>query len=151
MPLQTAYTQFQPAGLPGFLANMEEWNGSTKTATATITFGAPVQRTGDKNCSPLVTGGEYIGVAIGHHAITSTNADSYGQYDNVAVADEGLLYAVADAAIAAGAAVRWNTATSRYTTAAASGTVIDVPGAEADVAASGAGALFKIRLRRVPS
>jgi hypothetical protein len=150
MPLQTAYNQNQPAGLPGFLANMEEWNGSTKIATATIAFGAPVQRNGDKGCSPLAAG-EFIGVAIGHHAITSTNGDSYGQYDNVPVADEGVLYALADAAIAAGAAVRWNTATSRYTTVAASGSVIDVPGAEADIAASGAGALFKIRLRRVPS
>ena len=150
MPLQTAYTLYQPAGLPGFLANMEEWNGSTKIASATIAFGAPVQRTGDKGSSPLAAGGEYIGVAIGHHAITATNGDSYGQYDNVPVADEGVLYALADAAIAAGAAVRWNTATSRYTTAAASGTVIDVPGAEADIAAAGAGSLFKIRLRRVP-
>jgi len=149
MPLQTAYTQFQPAGLPGFLANMEEWNGSTKTATATIAFGAPVQRSGDKGCAPLTTG-EYLGVAIGHHVITATAGDSYGQYDNVPIADEGVLFALADGAIAAGAGVNFNSATGRYTTAAVSGAIYAVPGAEADIAAAGAGSLFKIRLRRVP-
>lgn len=96
--------------------------------------------------------GEFIGIAIAHHVVTATNADSYGQYDNVPLADEaGGIWGLADAAIAVGAALNWNTATGRYTTAATSGTVIAVPGAEADTAASGAGALFKIRLRRVPS
>lgn len=150
-PLQSAYTQYQPAGFPGLLANMEEWNGLTRTASATIAFGAPAQRNGDEGCSPLVSGGEFLGIAIAHHVVTSTNADSYGQYDNVPLADEGIIWALADAAITAGAALNWNTATGRYTTAATSGTVIAVPGAEADIAASGAGALIRIRLRRVPS
>lgn len=152
MPLQTSYTQFQPAAFIGMLGNMEEWNGLTRTATATIAFGAPAQRTGDDGCSPLVTGGEFLGIAIGHHVITATNSDSYGQYDNVPLADEaGRIRVLADAVITVGAALRWNTATGRYTTAAASGTVIDVPGAEADTAATGAGAQFWMRLRRIPS
>jgi hypothetical protein len=151
MALQTAYTQFQPAAFVGMLGNMEEWNGLTRTASATIAFGAPAQRNGDDGCSPF-TGGEFLGIAIGHHVITATNADSYGQYDNVPLADEtGRIRGVADAAIAGGAALRWNTATGRYTTAAASGTVIDVPGAEADTAAAAAGSHFWIRLRRIPS
>jgi hypothetical protein len=88
MALQTTYTQFQPAGFPGMSANMEEWNGITRTATATIAFGAPAQRSGDTQCAPLTTG-EFIGIAVAHHVLTSTNADSYGQYDNVPLADEG--------------------------------------------------------------
>jgi hypothetical protein len=152
MALQTAYTQFQPAAFVGQLGNMEEWNGLTRTASATIAFGAPAQRNGDDGCSPLVTGGEFLGIAIGHHVITSTNADSYGQYDNVPLADEaGRIRGVADAAIAVGATLNWNTATGRYTTATASGTVIAVPGAEADTAAAAAGSQFWIRLRRIPS
>lgn len=151
MPLQTSYSQFQPAGYPGLRANMENWNGLTRVATATIAFGAPGQRSGDGQVAPLASGGEFLGIAIAHHVVTSTNADSYGQYDNVPLADEGEIWALADAAIAVGAALNFNTATGRYTTAATSGTVIAVPGAEADIAASGAGALFKIRLRRVPS
>ena len=150
MPLQTAYNQFQPAGFPGLLANMEEWNGHTRTASATIAFGAPVQRSGDKSCAPL-TSGEYLGVAIAHHVITSTNADSYGQYDNVPVADAGVIWGLAGGAIAAGAAVNWDSANGRWTTAAVAGAIYAVPGAEADNAASGAGALFKVRLRRIPS
>jgi len=152
MPLQTAYTQFQPTAIVGMLGNMEEWNGLTRTASATIAFGAPTQRNGDDGCAPLASGGEFLGIAIMHHVFTGTAADSYGQYDNVPLADEaGRIRVLADAAVTAGAAVRWNTATSRYTTAAASGTVIDVPGAEADTAAAGAGSHFWLRLRRVPS
>jgi hypothetical protein len=151
MPYQTAYTQFQPKAFVGMMVNMEEWNGMTRTATATINFGAPAQRSGGKQCAPLASGGEFLGIAIGHHVVTSTNGDSYGQYDNVPLADEGVIAVLADAAIAAGAALNFNTATGRYTTASTSGTVIAVPGAEADEAASGAGAMFHLRLRRIPS
>jgi len=150
MALQTTYSMNQPAGYPGMSANMEEWNGLTKTATATIAFGAPVQRSGDKGCSPL-TSGEFIGLAIAHHVITSTNADSYGQYDNVPVADEGVYFGLAGAAITAGAALNWDSANGKWTTAAVAGAIYAVPGAEADTAASGNNAIFKVRLRRVPS
>lgn len=150
MPLQTAYTQFQPEGLVGFAVDMSEWDGSTKTATATIGFGNPVQRNGDKGCTPF-TSGEYIGIAIGHHVITATNADSYGQYDNVPVANEGKWWGLAGAAITAGAAVNWDSANLKWTTAAVTGAVYAVPGAEAETAAAGNNSVFQVRLRRVPS
>lgn len=150
MPLQTAYTQFQPAGLPGMSANMEEWNGITRTATATIAFGAPAQRSGDAQCAPL-TSGEFLGIAIAHHVLTATNGDSYGQYDNVPLADEGVWFGLAGAAIAAGAALNWDSANGKWTTAAVAGAIYAVPGAEADTAASGNNAIFKVRLRRIPS
>lgn len=150
MPLQTAYTQFQPSGVPGMSANMEEWNGLTRTATATIAFGAPAQRTGDRQCAPLTTG-EFLGIAIMHHVITSTAGDSYGQYDNVPLADEGVWFGLAGAAITAGAALNWDSASLKWTTAAVAGAIYAVPGAEADTAASGNNAIFKVRLRRVPS
>ncbi|MEG3086173.1 structural cement protein Gp24 [Sphingomonas sp. PB4P5] len=150
MALQTTYTQFQPAGYPGMSANMEEWNGITRTATATIAYGAPAQRSGDTQCAPFTTG-EFIGVAIAHHVLTSTNADSYGQYDNVPLADAGVFFGLADAAIAAGAALNWNSTTGRWTTAAVAGAIYAVPQAEADNAASGAGVIFKVRLRRIPA
>lgn len=152
MAYQTTYTQFQPDGFAGMIGNMEEWNGLTRTATATIGFGAPAQRNGDKSCSPLASGGEFIGVAIAHHVLTSANGDSYAQYDNVPLADEaGKIGGIAGAAIAVGAALNWDTVALRWTTASASGTVIAVPGAEADTAASGAGVFFWVRLRRTPS
>lgn len=152
MAYQTTYQQFIPEGFPGMLGNMEEWNGLTRTASAAIAFGAPVQRTGTKGCSPLVSGGEFLGIAIAHHIVTASNGDGYGQYDNVPICDEaGKIGAIADAAITAGAAVNWNTATGRWTTAATSGTVIAAPGVEADSDASGAGAFFWLRVRRIPS
>jgi hypothetical protein len=151
MSYQDTYPQFQPTAYPGMIGTMEDWTGFTRTATTTIAFGAPVQRAGDNQCAPLVSGGEYIGIARARHLATGTG-DAFQQYDNVPVIDmAGRIRGLADAAIAVGAAVNWNTATGRYTTAAVSGTVIAVPGAEADTAAAAAGNAFWIRLRRLPS
>ncbi|MES3042679.1 structural cement protein Gp24 [Sphingomonas faeni] len=149
MPLQTTYPQFQPAGFPGMHMDMSEWDGTTKTATAAIAFGAPVQRVAGGGCAPLTTG-EYIGIATTRR-ITGATGDGFAQYDNVPVANEGKWGALADAAIAEGAAVNWNSATGRWTTAAVAGAIYAVPGAEADTAATGAGSFFSVRLRRIPS
>jgi hypothetical protein len=149
MPLQTSYTQFQPAGYPGMHADMSEWDAETKTATAQIAFGAPVQRNGDSGCAPL-TSGEFLGIAIATHLVTGAG-DVYAIGDNVPVADEGKWYGLADAAITAGAALNWNATSGRWTTATATGSIYAVPQAEADNAASGAGVIFKVRLRRIPS
>lgn len=151
MTNQASYVQFQPAGFPGMIADMANWTGFTRTANATIGFGAPVQRNGDGKCDPLVSGGEFIGISRARHLVTG-NGDTFVAGDNVPVIDEcNGMYALADAAIAVGVALNWNTATQRYTSAATSGTVIAVPGVEADTAAAGAGSFFKLRLRRIPS
>jgi hypothetical protein len=149
MPLQTTYPQFQPAGFPGMHMDMSEWDATTKTATAAIAFGAPVQRVAGGGCAPL-TSGEYIGIATTRR-ITGATGDGFAQYDNVPVANEGKWGALADAAIAEGAAVNWNSTTGRWTTAAVAGAIYAVPGAEADTAATGAGSFFSVRLRRIPS
>lgn len=149
MPTQTSYQQYQPAGFPGMSMDMSEWDASTKTATAAIAFGAPVQRVAGGGCAPL-TSGEYIGIA-GVRRITGSGTDGYAQYDNVPVVNEGVFGGLADAAIAEGAALNWNSGTGRWTTAAVSGAIYAVPGAEAETAASGVGAFFQVRLRRIPS
>lgn len=149
MAFQTAYTQFQPAGYPGMHMDMSEWDATTKTATGTIAFGAPVQRVAGGGCAPL-TSGEYLGIAAANHIMTG-NGDQYVTGDNVPVANEGRWGGTADAAIAEGAGVNWNSATGRWTTAAVSGAIYAVPGAEADTAAAGAGSFFTVRLRRIPS
>lgn len=150
MPNQTSYQQFQPAGFPGMSMDMSEWDGSTKTATAAIALGEPVQRVAGGGCAPLTTG-EYIGIAANPRRVTSTGADGFAQYDNVPVANEGVWGGTADAVIAEGAGLNWNSATKRWTTAAVSGAIYAVPGAEAETGASGAGAFFQVRLRRIPS
>lgn len=150
MAFQTTYRMSQPAGFPGMHADMAEWDARTYTGTAAIAFGAPVQRDGAEKCAPLATGGEYLGIA-GVRRITGATGDGYAIGDNVPVADEGCYFGTADAAIAVGAALNWNTATGRWTTAPASATVIACPQTEAETAAAGAGALFKVRLRRIPS
>lgn len=151
MAWQTTYNMNQPAGFPGMSADMAEWDARTYTATADIDFGAPVQRDGAEKCKLLASGGEYLGIAGVRRITGSTTGNTYATGDNVPVADEGCYFGVADVAIAVGAALNWNTATKRWTTAATSGTVIACPQTEAETAASGAGALFKVRLRRIPS
>ncbi|BEV00083.1 DUF2190 family protein [Novosphingobium olei] len=151
MPYQTSYSQFQPSGYPGMQADLSEWDASSKTATATIAFGAPVQRNGDESCSPYASGGEYLGIAKATHKVTGTVADSYEQYDTVPVANEGVWWGIAGAAITVGAGLNWDTVAGRWTTAATSGTVLAVAGAEAESAAAANGSLFKVRLRRIPS
>lgn len=148
--LQTTYPLNQDAGFAGMHADMAEWDARTRTATAAINFGVPVQRDGAEGCRTLASGGEYLGIA-GVRRVTMASGDGYAIGDNVPVADEGCFFVTADAAIAVGAALNFNTATGRWTTAATSGTVIAVPQSEAETAASGAGALFKVRLRRIPS
>jgi len=151
MAYQDTYPQFQNTAYPGMIGTMEDWTGFTRTATAQIAFGAPVQRSGDNGCAPLANGGEFTGIARARHLATSPG-DYFVQGDNVPVIDmAGRMRGVADAVIAVGAALNWNTATGRYTTAATSTTVIAVPGAEADSAATAVGGHFWIRLRRVPS
>lgn len=153
MPFQTTYTQFQPAGYAGMHMDMSEWDGTTKTATGVIPFGAAVQRVVGGGCI-LLTTGEFIGLAKAMH-LSSTATDgttsAYAIGDNVPVVNEGKWGAIADAAIAEGAAVNWNSATGRWTTAAVAGAVYAAPGVEADTAASGAGVFFTVRMRRIPS
>lgn len=148
--LQTTYPLNQDAGFAGMHADMAEWDARTRTATAAINFGVPVQRDGVEGCRTLASGGEYLGIA-GVRRVTMASGDGYAIGDNVPVADEGCFFVVADAAITVGAALNFNTATGRWTTAATSGTVIAVPQSEAETSASGAGVLFKVRLRRIPS
>lgn len=149
MALQTSYTQFQIQGFPGMSMDMSEWDASTKTATATIAFGAPVQRVAGGGCAPL-TSGEYLGIAAAQHLVTG-NGDTYVQYDNVPVVNEGVWGGIANAAFAEGIAVNWDSATGRWTNAAVAGAIYAVPGVEAETASTGIGAFFIVRLRRVPS
>lgn len=147
--LQTTYPLSQPAGFPGMHADMREWDAGTKTATAVVAFGAPVQRNGDDGCAPLTTG-EYIGIA-GVRRLTNGTGDTYAIGDNVPVIDEGNWFGIAGKAITAGTALNWDSANLRWTDASVTGAVYAVPQAEAETSASGANAIFKVRLRRIPS
>lgn len=151
MALQDTYTTTIGAGFPGMHANMEEWNGSTRNATAVVAFGAPVQRDGAKGCRTFAAAGEFIGIAKAMHIVTSGTGDGYGVGDNVPVVDEGCWYVKAEGLVAAdvGKAANFNTATGSFTAAAVAGGIIAVPGAEIDEVSTNV--LAVVRLRRVPS
>jgi hypothetical protein len=150
MPNQTTYTAYQQAGLVGYQADMSEWDAPTKTASATIAFGAPVSRNGDRGCQPLVAGTEYIGIAKGMFKVTGSVADAWEAGENVPVANEGNWYGLASGVIAAGAPLKWDSVLGRWTTAAGSATIFSIAQAEAETSAVD-GAVFIVKLRRVPN
>lgn len=151
MPVQTSYTQTMAAGLPGALANGEDFNAISRTvATAAIPFGSPAARSGTFGCVPFVKGSEFLGIVRRDMKSTTTN-DTQAVGETAGLITKGVFYATSDAAFAAGVALNFNTATNRYTTAATSATVLAVPGLEADEAATAAGQNVKLRLVRVPS
>lgn len=154
--VQTTYGITHAAGLPGMRADMSEWDASSWTATAPIVIGAPAQRAaGYRMAAPFASGGEFIGLASFKRKYVGDGSEAsaarFETGETFPLGNEGVYFGVADAAIASGAPLNWNTATGRWTTAATSGTVLAVPGIEADSAATAAGQLFEVRLRRIPS
>ncbi len=149
MPNQVDYDLKQKPGYRAGSADMRGKSGRTLIASRYLNFGDALQRLGDRQCTVLVPGGKFIGIAEARHfAAGSDSVDIYDQYDNVSVADSGPYFHIADAAFSAGAGLNWNSATSRWTNAAASGNVVSTPGVEAVTASTGNGAPITILLRR---
>lgn len=138
----------------GRRANMEEWNGITRSlegATA-LDFGVPaIQGTGDHQCKPLTaTAQNVLGITEANLVLPHTG-DQYAQYDNVAICEKGVIGVLLDDDVVNGAQARFNLTTKKWTDAAQSATVITIPGAQFD-AAGLTGAVGIIRYRRpVPS
>lgn len=149
MPLQMLYTVSQAIAYPGMKRSMDEWDAQTYTAVQSVYGSCAVQRAGKQICSPL-TGGEFVGIALPPR-VTTTSYDAWDDYDNCPVLTEGVIAAIADAAIPEGAGLNWNGSTWRWTPAAVSGSIYRTVGVEAETAAAGAGSLFWLRIRRVPN
>lgn len=133
--------------------NMEEWNARSITAGATVGFGAPVvQGTGDQvGVEASATGQAVLGISFAEQLLAHIG-DQYNQYDTMTVAESCVVgVKVGAAAVVANAVARWDVTNKVWTAAAASATVLTIPGAQFDepIAANGVGAL---RYRRpVPS
>ena len=145
---QTAFPARMPEGTVGRRANMEEWNAITcHPEAANVKVAMPVQMgtEGPESIVPYDGSGRFRGI---------TEVDQTCQYDangfypigfNVPVMPSGVIWARAAAAVDAGDAVFYVTASGLYHNTAAAGRVA-VPGAEFDSAAAANG-LVKIRLR----
>lgn len=146
MPIiQNAFPTRQDAGLPGGAAMSRYQSDSAVVQGAAIPFGAPVMRGADPRGISLFAagGGAFLGIArqkrgglADRHEPTSVAAYYTGASG---------VFVIADAAVAVDAVVRYNTATGRYTSAAASGTVLECTGWTFDSVATAAGQLVIIK------
>lgn len=138
----------------GRRANMEEWNTITRTleGVTALGFGVPViAGTGAHTCAPLTAAAQNV-LGITEASLTLPRpGDQYAQYDNVAICESGVIGVLLGANVTKGAQARFNVSNGTWTGAAASATVLTIPGAQFDEAGS-SGAVGIVRYRRpVPS
>ena len=133
----------------GRRANAEEWNATSHVlADATLGFGVPaVAGTAAGTISALTAAGQNILGITEAVAVLAHVGDNFVKYDTVPVCEQGVIGVMLDAAVAAGAQARFNTATNMWTSAAASASVLTVPGAQFDQAGA-SGAVGVVRFRR---
>jgi hypothetical protein len=150
-PLQTVYRDNQPAYSLGRRVNMEEWNTATfvNTQAAAIAFGVPVVADGAEiGCKNLTAAGENI---LGITEADLTVGGSFAQTKNVPVCEIGCIAVELGANVTRGAQARFDLTAKKWTGAAASATVMTIPGAQFDEAGV-SGQLGVVRYRRpVPS
>ncbi|AQS61777.1 hypothetical protein AGRHK599_LOCUS1219 [Rhizobium rhizogenes] len=138
----------------GRRANMEEWNTITRTleGTTALGFGVPaIAGTGAHTCAPLTAAAQNV-LGITEASLTLPRpGDQYAQYDNVGICESGVIGVLLGANVTKGAQARYDLTNKVWTGAAASATVLTIPGAQFDEAGS-SGAVGIVRYRRpVPS
>lgn len=153
--MQTAYTRDFNKGVAGQIANEEKYNAISRSVetAAGIAFGAPVARgTNDHGAVLLTSSNKFIGLAVKtiapeHRQPGGTFIqDGYAARTTMSAMTEGVMYNVADGAVAAGDAVYWNPATGRYSNSATNN--IAIPQGFFDTSATAAGQIVKVTLRK---
>lgn len=150
------YVASQPDYAVGQIINMEEWNGISRVVVGesdVIPFGAPViaHATAEYGCGPLTAAAQNVlGIARLNHVLFHTG-DQYEYQDTVSIVTMGVVGVRLGAAVTKGAQARFNTANGTWTGAAASSTVLTIPGAQFEFAGA-SGAIGVVRYSRpIPS
>ena len=138
----------------GRRANMEEWNAITRTkeGAGTLAFAVPaIAGTGTHSCAALTAAGQNV-LGITEASLTLPHpGDAYQQYDNVEICEIGVIGVLLGANVTKGAQARYDVTNQVWTAAAASATVLTIPGAQFDEDGA-SGAISIVRYRRpVPS
>lgn len=146
------------AGLPGQFQNMEEWNAFTAFASGTSTkpigFGHPVSiagQAGDGTATVKALADGEVFAGITRENITTgnpTDATVYADGDTLGVADEGVIFVLAGAAVTKGQKAFFNPADNKYYGASAAG-YLPLPNCEFDQGGA-ADQAVPLRLRIVP-
>lgn len=158
MALMPAPKTKPAAGLPGQFQNMEEWNAFTAfasdTSTKAIGFGHPVSiagQAGDGTATIKALADGEVFAGITRENITTGNAEDqlvYADGDIVGVADEGVIFVLAGAAVTKGQPAFFNPTDNKFYGASATG-YLPLPNCEFDQDGA-ADQAVPLRLRIVP-
>lgn len=132
----------------GRRVNAEEWNGISRTfetASAQLPFGVPaVAGTGRRGCVALTAAAQVVLGITEANQVLPRPGDYYLQYDSVAICETGVIaVATGTDPVVKGAQARFDVTAGVWTDAAASATVLTIPGAFFDdnIAANSVGPL----------
>lgn len=108
--VQSTYATDLTKGYPGMVANGEDSNRISRTIedAAGIGFGRPAYRgVGDHGCTATVgTLATFLGFTIAHEVLgllAGQTADTYPQYENVAIMTQGAIFVTVVGAVTDGA------------------------------------------------
>lgn len=130
--------------------NMEEWNARSISAGGVVPFGVPVvQGVGDQvGIVASAAGQAVLGISFAEQLLSHTG-DEYRQYDTMTVAEQCVVGVQLGAtAITVGnSQARYDVTNKVWTSAAASATVLTIPGATFDEVGPANG-VIAVRYRR---
>lgn len=144
------YRDSIPAYAQGRRANAEEWNGISRTlaGNANVGFGVPViHGTAEHTVLPLTEAGQNVAGITEANYVLPHPGDNYEPGDTVAACESGVIGVLLGANVTKGAVARFNVTAKAWTGAAASSTVLTIPGATFEEAGA-SGAVGLVRFRR---
>ncbi len=148
--VQATYTERQPIGLPGQIANMSDASVDTRNVETSggIGFGLVVGRgSGDFGAVlGAAASTDFLGISVRDVTVlNSASPDKYNQYDNMGVMTEGDMWVTAGGDVNDGDNVTFSSTTGVLSSANTSGTQFAIAGARwMTTAASGKLALVRL-------
>lgn len=140
-----------PDYLVGQLINMEEWNTISRVlgGAVNLPFGVPAVSTAatEWDVAPLTAAAQNILGITRMNQVLYHEGDYYAPKDIASIITMGVIGVLLGADVTEGAQARFNTANGTWTGAAASSTVLTVPGAQFEYAGK-SGAVGVIRYNR---
>jgi hypothetical protein len=134
---QSTYPGAPAIGLPGQIASEETKNIISRIVETSggLNFGQPGARSAtaakENSCRLMASGAVFLGIAVLNRAVAAdaSDPDNYPRYSAAALLTQGSIFVTAGGTVAPGDDVTWNTSTGRYSTTAADGSNLAIPGA----------------------
>lgn len=147
-PIQTSYSERMRPAIAGMIANEEENNTISRTASAAagVEFGVAVSRgANDSVCVAYATGSTvFLGFSVRERSVRPDTPNKFGQYESVRIMTMGVIWVNAKGAVTQGADVYINPTTGALGVSGSG--LTQLPGCEWDSSTTGDG-LARIRIK----